>query len=216
MQIQQYKGRTLTFQITNPPNTNCFVYCLSEVDGPIRYVGKTEKGLKRIQQHLSEKKKRGKVSHKANWINKLRDTGLLLEVSILEEVSSEVINEAEVFYISYFKSLGFDLTNKTEGGEGLRGYKHSNETRILMSEVGKGKKHSPLSEKELEKIRERSEDKKYPLKKALIFTESTRTQIYVKEILEKSGYAGKIVLFNGSNNDPESRDIYQAWLKKYA
>ena len=111
MQIQQYKGRTLTFQITNPPNTNCFVYCLSEVDGPIRYVGKTEKGLKRIQQHLSEKKKRGKVSHKANWINKLRDTGLLLEVSILEEVSSEVINEAEVFYISYFKSLGFDLTN---------------------------------------------------------------------------------------------------------
>ena len=69
---------------------------------------------------------------------------------------------------------------------------------------------------ELEKIRERSEDKKYPLKKALIFTESTRTQIYVKEILEKSGYAGKIVLFNGSNNDPESRDIYQAWLKKYA
>lgn len=50
--------------------------------------------------------------------------------------------------------------------------------------------------------------------KAVIFTESVRTQQYVREILEKSGYSGKIVLFNGSNNDPESTRIYQEWLKK--
>lgn len=69
---------------------------------------------------------------------------------------------------------------------------------------------------ELEKVRDRSIDKKFPLKKALIFTESTRTQLYVKGVLEANGYAGKIVLFNGSNNDPESRAIYQAWLEKNA
>ena len=51
-------------------------------------------------------------------------------------------------------------------------------------------------------------------KKALIFTESRRTQIYLQEILEKSEYAGKIVLFNGTNADPGSREIYQNWLTK--
>ena len=47
--------------------------------------------------------------------------------------------------------------------------------------------------------------------KAVIFTESVRTQQYIREILEKSGYSGKIVLFNGSNNDPVSTRIYQEW-----
>lgn len=53
-------------------------------------------------------------------------------------------------------------------------------------------------------------------RKALIFTESTRTQAYLKEILESNGFAGKIVLFNGSNADPSSKEVYQAWMSKHA
>lgn len=52
--------------------------------------------------------------------------------------------------------------------------------------------------------------------KALIFTESTRTQQYLKDYLNQHGYAGKIVTFNGSNNDPESNAIYDAWIAKNA
>lgn len=51
--------------------------------------------------------------------------------------------------------------------------------------------------------------------KAIIFTESTRTQNYLKEILETTGFKDKLVLFNGSNNDPLSRKIYQDWKEKY-
>ncbi|HEV2289914.1 MAG TPA: SNF2-related protein [Candidatus Acidoferrales bacterium] len=52
--------------------------------------------------------------------------------------------------------------------------------------------------------------------KAIIFTESTRTQEYVRSILEElPRYKGKVVLFNGSNNDPKSKEIYQDWLKKH-
>jgi len=51
-------------------------------------------------------------------------------------------------------------------------------------------------------------------KKALIFTEFTRTQNYIAELLSKSKYAGKIVLFNGSNNDEQSKQIYNDWLEK--
>lgn len=52
-------------------------------------------------------------------------------------------------------------------------------------------------------------------RKAIIFTESTRTQIYLRNILEERGFADKVVLFNGSNTDPKSREIYAAWAAKY-
>jgi ERCC4-related helicase len=51
--------------------------------------------------------------------------------------------------------------------------------------------------------------------KAIIFTESTRTQIYLRNILEARGYADKVVLFNGSNTDQKSREIYAAWIAKH-
>jgi superfamily II DNA/RNA helicase len=44
-------------------------------------------------------------------------------------------------------------------------------------------------------------------RKALIFTESRRTQEYLKNFLESNGYGGQIVLFNGTNADPKSRQI---------
>lgn len=50
--------------------------------------------------------------------------------------------------------------------------------------------------------------------KALIFTESNRTQQYLKQLLDDAGYKGKIVLFNGSNTDPESKEIYNKWIEK--
>ena len=49
-------------------------------------------------------------------------------------------------------------------------------------------------------------------RKALIFTESRRTQEYLFELLETNGYKGQIVLFNGSNNDERSKHIYKNWL----
>ena len=50
-------------------------------------------------------------------------------------------------------------------------------------------------------------------KKALIFTESTRTQTYVKKILDRE-YNGKVVLFNGTNANSQTKEIYRKWLEK--
>ena len=47
--------------------------------------------------------------------------------------------------------------------------------------------------------------------KAVIFTESRRTQNYLKTFLEANGYAGKIVTFNGSNTDTDSRATYERY-----
>jgi len=50
-------------------------------------------------------------------------------------------------------------------------------------------------------------------RKAVIFTESRKTQNYLKNYLENHGYRGQIVVFNGSNNDPETTAIYNHWLE---
>ncbi len=52
--------------------------------------------------------------------------------------------------------------------------------------------------------------------KALIFTESRRTQEYLFQILEKTQFADKVVLFNGSNTDPKSGEIYRQWVERHA
>ncbi len=52
-------------------------------------------------------------------------------------------------------------------------------------------------------------------RKAVIFTESVRTQSYLKQLLEAHGYRGRIVLLNGQNTDPASKAIYQAWKQRH-
>lgn len=51
--------------------------------------------------------------------------------------------------------------------------------------------------------------------KALIFTESKRTQEFLYELLEKRGFKGKVVRFNGTNTDKESTVIYNEWLAEH-
>ncbi len=52
-------------------------------------------------------------------------------------------------------------------------------------------------------------------RKAIIFTESTRTQQYLYELLSNTEFKDKIVLFNGSNSDHLSNEIFHKWLQKY-
>jgi hypothetical protein len=51
-------------------------------------------------------------------------------------------------------------------------------------------------------------------RKAIIFTESRRTQDYLISFLEANGYSGALVKFSGSNSDAESSRIYQQWVEK--
>lgn len=52
-------------------------------------------------------------------------------------------------------------------------------------------------------------------RKAIIFTESKRTQEYLHRFLSANGHAGKLVLFSGTNTHEESTAIYQRWLQEY-
>lgn len=52
-------------------------------------------------------------------------------------------------------------------------------------------------------------------RKAVVFTESCRTQKYLCELLEANGYQNRTVLLNGSNTDDNSKRIYQEWLNRH-
>lgn len=51
--------------------------------------------------------------------------------------------------------------------------------------------------------------------KAIIFTESRKTQNYLLQLLSDSPYKDGIVLFNGSNSDARARQIYKDWLQRH-
>lgn len=52
-------------------------------------------------------------------------------------------------------------------------------------------------------------------RKAIIFTESRRTQDYLLSLLEDTVYGQGIVLFNGTNSDARAQTIYRDWLRRH-
>lgn len=53
-------------------------------------------------------------------------------------------------------------------------------------------------------------------RKALIFTESRKTQAFLAAYLESNGYAGKVVTFNGSNTHPTAKGAYERFMARHA
>lgn len=51
--------------------------------------------------------------------------------------------------------------------------------------------------------------------KAIVFTESRKTQNYLLRVLADSPFSHGIVLFNGTNTDDRSKAIYKAWLDRH-
>ncbi len=52
-------------------------------------------------------------------------------------------------------------------------------------------------------------------RKAIIFTESRRTQVYLLELLSNTEWKDGLLLFNGTNTDERSKEIYEAWYGRH-
>ena len=52
-------------------------------------------------------------------------------------------------------------------------------------------------------------------RKAVVFTESRRTQRYLFELLEANGYAGDVICINGDNRDFGAGQIYAEWRDRH-
>lgn len=104
----------------------------------LSYVGLSSRGLVRLRDHIKLSQLRNGHTHRDNWLKALRRDGLEPETVVLEEViSRDALNDAEVFWISYMRFIGCDLTNHTRGGGGAFGRKLSKKSRLKMSRSAK-------------------------------------------------------------------------------
>jgi hypothetical protein len=116
------------------------IYTLSDLDGKIRYVGKTKLYLKqRLYSHILESKNSTTYTHKKNWIKSLLEKDERPIIDVIDEVPESEWPLWEQYWIDQIKSWGFNLTNSTEGGQGGNGYKHSDSSKQKMSESKLGK-----------------------------------------------------------------------------
>lgn len=98
-------------------NRETYIYALESNDGDIRYIGKSNNPKRRLSTHIKESTKHT-LTHKQAWINSLIKLGELPKLSILDTVNYEEWELWERYYISLYKSWGFNLTNSTQGGDG--------------------------------------------------------------------------------------------------
>lgn len=113
-----------------------FIYALCEPDtGEIRYIGKSDHPIKRLQDHLAKSRHN---THRVCWIKGLKNRGMVPTLKILDEVPIIFWPQLEVAYIEFYKEQGCDLVNGTLGGDGLRA---TEEIKEKLSKAKSGPKH---------------------------------------------------------------------------
>lgn len=111
---------------------------LDPLSKEIKYIGKSSRGMLEPKTYSKPSASKGKRKV-SKWIKKLQKLNLKPEILIIEEniIDEKTLNEREIFNISYYRSLGCDLKNLTDGGEGSVGHKHTDEARKKISEASK-------------------------------------------------------------------------------
>lgn len=160
--------------------------------------GALETLIKRLKQELDEKfasvDLAEELDHDFEALDELADEMEVAEQSNgTAKTQSEIIAiKAEIEELESFRSLAVSITQNAKGMALLQALK--------------------VAFKKLEELG--------AAKKAIIFTESRRTQDYLLSLLASTPEFGEgtpgVVLFNGTNNDEKSRRIYAEWIKRHA
>lgn len=118
-----------------------YIYALVDPrDNRVRYIGKSVNPQKRYKQHCEHKSR----LHRSVWIQGILKDGLKPILKILEELPDDANwQQSERDWIAYGKSIGWDLTNRTDGGDGVVNMPPESRARMLKTWVGR--KHKPES-----------------------------------------------------------------------
>lgn len=153
----------------------------------VRYIGKSSRGMTRPTQHRSKSGREVKT-HVGAWLRQMwGDGGILPFILVLQECENEIQALAtEVRLIALFRTVGFNLTNLTNGGDGVSGYVPTPEARAKIGAAHKGRAVSPETCAKLKAAG-----------KGRVFSEETRAKISISN-------TGKVM-------PPETRAKLSAW-----
>ncbi len=176
-------------------NREVYIYVLSYNDD-IRYVGRTFNVNKRLRQHINESNKNN--THKSNWIRKVKS----INIEIIDVCNEDNYSFWEQHYISLYRSWGFNLLNMTIGGEGVSGYKYTEEGKLKRSIRMLGSKnHFYGKNHTLETIEILSNIDRSGEKNSMYGKKH-------KEISKKIMSNKKVGVYDGINN-PRAKKLYQ-------
>ena len=118
------------------------IYALSDPRSrEIRYIGKSSSGLARPRSYGYPSRQHA-AGHLPvfRWVKKMEISGVKYDVDILEIcTNAEEASEKEKCHIAYWRFIGADLLNLTDGGDGSIGCSPNSLTRLKMSVAKIGK-----------------------------------------------------------------------------
>jgi group I intron endonuclease len=128
----------IIYKVTNIINGNC-------------YIGKTVQSLEiRKSCHFSDLKRNEYTSYFHNALRKYGSENF--EWDIIHRTNNEDhLNELEKFYIKFYRAK-VKVYNRTDGGDGISGYKFSDDIKNKISNSLKGFKHTEETRKKLSYI----------------------------------------------------------------
>lgn len=162
-----------------------YIYGLYASDAPLdcRYIGKTIQTLiRRLRKHLSDAKS-GKECYRDRWIRSVVERGATIVIREIEihglsslDDLNPFLSSREKTWIAFGRQQGWRLTNLTDGGEGIAGYRMSQESieRMRVAQSNRG----PVSEETREKMAEAKRGKPGN-HRGMSHTEATKTKISV-------------------------------------
>ena len=122
-----------------------YIYTLSDPEtGNIRYVGKTNNIKERFRKHLEYKNNNKRKTYLYSWMKSIKNDPI---IEVIDEVSNDNWQFWERYWISQFITWGFNLTNLTDGGDGLTSFSPEVIEKLKSINSGEnnpmwGKKHS--------------------------------------------------------------------------
>jgi hypothetical protein len=117
-----------------------FIYALLDLDArAIRYIGKSVDPIRRLSTHL----RTDGEQHCSRWLQKLRRANRKPQLVIIEQADETTCDARERFWIARGRAKEWPLTNETDGGEGMLGYRHTEPELIKMSLSQHGRIFSP-------------------------------------------------------------------------
>lgn len=164
----------------------------------IRYIGKSIRPKQRLNNHCNEKSK----TWRTNWIQSVLKKGKRPELLILETLNdNEDWQKSEIEWIKKGREKGWNITNCTDGGDGL--CNPPEEVRQKMLKTWTGRKHT---EKSKEKNRQSQLGKKH--------TEETKLKMSKAHKGRKITWADKVSKGTSKLDDSQIKEVYKLLSEK--
>ena len=129
---------------------------------------------------------------KSKWFKSLKEQSLKPIIEELDIVNFDGWQFWEQWYISLFKTYGFNLLNLTEGGEGMFGYKHTDATKQIIKEK---RKNQIFNDETLNKFSINNIGNKKALNK-----KHTLEKNQLKSINQRGKFGGEILRISPEDN----------------